>query len=302
MAKRPFPERPAGPDEVVLDIHDIQALTFDLLLQFDAFCKKHNLTYYLCGGTLLGAVRHGGFIPWDDDVDVFMSRPEYDKLLALCAKNDGAFGPDTKFACPENGGFYRPFARIYNLKTHVQRKYNIPISGANVWMDILPVDGLPGDKESLEKLYKTRYYLNRLNFICMWKVGAANRKLNAIKNGIYYIAARPLGVKFWCRVLDKFGRKRPFETSDTVGCLTGGRYGIGEAMPRSAYEVPAYVTFNGREFPTMSCYKEYLTGIYHDYMKLPPVESRKPHLDYVTMTKADYAKVCALHPELKAKN
>ncbi len=296
-----FPERPAGADEVVLGVRDIQMITLDLLLLFDAFCKEHGLRYYLCGGTLLGAVRHKGFIPWDDDIDIVMSRPEYDRLLTLCAENPGVFGADTRFACPENGGFMRPFARIYFTKTDVQRKYYDRSSGMHVWLDILPIDGLPNDPKKLEKLYQYRWHLNRLNCAVMWKQGCAARKLYVLKKWTYYPFACLMGIRFWCNQLDKLGRSRPYEKYDTVGCLTGGRYGAGELMPKAEFEIPAKVMFEGHEFETMSCWEQYLTGIYGDYMKLPPENKRIPHLDYVTMQRADYDELCARHPELKAK-
>lgn len=301
MPKFVFPERPAGADEVVLDILDVQAITYDLLTAFDAFCKKHSLRYCLCGGTLLGAVRHGGFIPWDDDIDVVMARPDYDRLISLCTAQETPFGVDLAFACPENGRFMRPFARIYNMKTQVQRKYYDERSGAHVWMDILPIDGLPGDREALDKLFKRRWHLNRLNCAVMWKPFHSSRWKFVIKKFTYYPFACLMGLKYWCRRLDALGRSFPYDQADTVGCLTGGRYGAGEAMPKAGFEGTAKVTFNGREFETMSCWKEYLTGIYGDYMQLPPEDKRKPHLDYVTMLRSDYEALRANHSELAEK-
>lgn len=284
-------------DRVQLNIRDVQTIAYDILLVFDEFCKKHNLSYYLCGGTLLGAVRHKGFIPWDDDVDLFMSRPEYEKLIKICETE--SFGEDLVFACPENGRFMRPFARIYFTKTEVERKYYIKSSGPHTWLDILPVDGLPEGEDVRKRLYARRNRLNFMNFLTMWKPGTYFRKLMLMYNTVLYPFAMLVGVKRWCGMLDKLGKRVPFETAKTVGCVTAGRYGPGEAMPRDAYEIPATVTFEGREFKTMSCWKEYLTGIYGDYMKLPPESRRQPHLDYTTMSRADFDAFTDKHPELK---
>ncbi len=299
FSNAPFPERPAGPDEVVLDIHDIHALSLDLLDAFSAFCQKHGLRFYLCGGTLLGAVRHQGFIPWDDDIDLFMARPDYDRLVKICETEE--IGPELQFACLENRRFPRPFARIYNLRTQVQRKYHTPLSGPHVWIDILPVDGLPSDKRALKRLYKVRYFINKYNFGAMWKPGTANRKLVALRRWRYYWFAGPIGPWRWAKWLDRNGRSRPYEKYDTVGCYTAGRYGPGEAMPREKYEIPARVQFEGRTLETMSCWQEYLSGIYGDYMQLPPEKDRIPHLDYVTMSRADHQALMARHPGLIAK-
>lgn len=299
FSKASFPERPAGPDEVVLDLQDIHAISLDLVDQFDAFCKKHGLQYYLCGGTLLGAVRHGGFIPWDDDIDLFMSRPEYDKLVKLCQNEQ--FAPDVQFACLENGRFPRPFARLYNTKTTVQRKERVPISGPHLWIDVLPVDGLPADHEKLTRLYKNRFLLNKYNWGALWKTGTGNRKLTVLKRWRYCWLALLVGAKNWAKILDRNGRSRPYEKYDTVGCYTAGRYGPGEAMPKAAFEKSVKITFEGREFETMSCWKEYLSGIYGDYMQLPPEDKRIPHLDYATMSRADHQDLIKRHPNLKAK-
>ena len=301
FSKVKFPERPAGRNEIVLDIRDVQAVSLELLEQFDAFCKQHGLRYYLCGGTLLGAVRHKGFIPWDDDIDLFMSRPDYDRLVAICASEKTPFGENIRFACLENGLFPRPFARLYDLKTEVQRKYHTPISGAHVWIDILPVDGLPKDPKVLKRLYGVRYYINKYNFGSMWKPGTGNRKKTILRRWRYYWFAGPIGPIRWAKLLDKMGRSRPYETFDTVGCFTAGRYGPGEAMPKAEYEKTALVTFEGREYETMACWKEYLTGIYGDYMQLPPEDKRIPHLDYVTMRRADHEALRARHPHLISK-
>lgn len=299
FSKAKFPEHPARPDEVVLDVLDVQAVALELMDQFDAFCKKYDLKYYLCGGTLLGAVRHKGFIPWDDDIDLFMSRPEYDKLVKICETEEIA--PDTQFACLENGRFPRPFARVYNTKTTVQRKERVSASGPHLWIDILPVDGLPDDIEKRTRLYRLRWTINKYNWGALWKTGTGNRKKTILKRWKYCWLALLVGAKNWARLLDRIGRSRPFETSETVGCFTGGRYGAGEAMPRAAFEKSAKVTFEGREFETMSCWKEYLSGIYGDYMQLPPENKRVPHVEYAIMSRTDYQDLMQRHPNLKAK-
>lgn len=299
FSKAKFPEHPAGPDEVVLDIQDVQAVALDLMDQFDAFCKKHGLKYYLCGGTLLGAVRHKGFIPWDDDIDLFMSRPEYDRLVEICKTEEIA--PDTQLACLENGRLPRPFARVYNLKTTVQRKERVPLSGPHLWIDILPVDGLPSGQKRLERLYKLRILIDHYNFGALWKTGTGNRKKTVLKRWRYCWLALLVGAWNWAKLLDRMGRSRPYEKYETVGCFTGGRYGAGEAMPRAEYEIPAAVSFEGREYRTMSCWEKYLSGIYGNYMQLPPENKRKPHVDYVTMARADHQALRARHPHLKEK-
>ena len=281
MLRPPFPERPAGADEVVLDIDDIHALCLRMLDAFTAFCDRHGLSFYLCGGTLLGAVRHGGFIPWDDDLDLFMSRPDYDRLVQLCGKKEIA--PGLRFACLENGEFLRPFARIYDLSAPVQRKTRVAASGPYVWIDILPVDGLPEDPRRLKALYRRRDRLSRWNYGAFWKPFTGSRKKMILKSFRGWVPGRLGGARRWAKTLDALGRRFPFGATTLVGCVTAGRYGVGEAMPLTRYLEPVPMTFEGRPLQTMSCWREYLTGIFGDYMRLPPEEERFPHLNYATM-------------------
>ena len=288
--------------QVVLNVRDIQMINLEMLDAFDAFCRKHGLPYCLCGGTLLGAVRHKGFIPWDDDLDVFMARPDYERLIEVCKSEPIAEG--MTFACPQNGGFMRPFARIYFNCTSVWRRSFNEDSGSHVWMDILPVDGLPPESDKWEKLYFKRKMMDHFNMMTMWKIGNIARKLDYIKKPLYFIIGchfrgRKGGARYWCHRLEKFSKRYPFETSRYVACVSGGRYGAGEAMLREDYLKPATVQFEGRQLPAMGCWREYLTGIFGDYMTLPPEDRRYPHLDTVKMGLEDYRALIERHPELK---
>jgi len=290
--------RTADPsDRVRLNIREVQMVELDILTAFDEFCKKHGLNYYLCGGTLLGAVRHGGFIPWDDDIDLFMARPGYERLIRICRTE--SIGENLIFACAENKKFMRPFARIYDVRTDVEREYYVKSSGPHVWLDILPVDGLPEGDDVLRRLFKMRDRLDGMNFVTMWKPFRYRNRIMLIRNLIRYPVAKLTGPGFWCSLLEKTGKKRPFETAEWVGCVTAGRYGKGEAMKRKEFLVPAKVMFEGRTYPTMSCYREYLSGIYRDYMKMPPESKRAIHIEYTTMNRRDYDALCARHSELK---
>ncbi len=291
-------ERAHAGETVTLNLADVQAVGLEILLKFDAYCRAHGLRFYLCGGTLLGAVRHQGFIPWDDDVDVFMARPDFDRLIAL--DRDDPIGDGFELACVANGKLPRAFAKLYFTPTRVVRPYFKPLGGPHVWIDILPVDGLPEDTRVYRRLLRLRNFLEKQNLVAMWKVGKGHRKKMILENAVRYPLARLFGPWRWARWMDALGRRRPYETSGTVGTLVSGRYGLGEAMPKARYETPATVTFAGYPFETMSCYREYLSGIYGDYMTPPPQNCRGRHISGVTMARADYDDLLRRHPELRA--
>ena len=284
-------------DTVTLNLQDIQAVELDILLEFDGYCKRHDLHYYLCGGTLLGAVRHKGFIPWDDDIDVFMARPDFDRLFEL-DKTD-PFTGDYELACVLNHKLPRAFAKLYSRRTHVVRPYLKPIGGDSLWIDILPVDGLPDDQKKHRRLRRLRDFLESHNLTSMWRVGKGHRKNMVIRYSIQYPLAILVGKWRWAKWMDKLGRRIPYETSSTVGTLISGRYGDGEAMPKCKYIIPANVEFEGYTFQTMSCYHEYLSGIYGDYMT-PPKGKKPIHIQGVTMSREDFNALCARHPKVRS--
>ena len=138
-----------------LELSEIKNIELNILKEFDCFCKKHNLTYYLAGGTLLGAVRHKGFIPWDDDIDVCMPRKDY---LIMIERFDG-FNSKLKLKSNLKGNFPAPFSKIVDISTKIETKYLEDECNQNLWIDVFPVDGLPEDINLVRKIYeKCEFY------------------------------------------------------------------------------------------------------------------------------------------------
>lgn len=120
-----------------------------ILTEFDKLCKKYNLRYSLAGGTLLGAIRHKGFIPWDDDIDVCMPRIDYMKLQKIFNNTSNEF----KLVSNILENIDAPFSKIINEKFIVISNDNNSNLDKYLWIDILPVDGLPNDKKMCERIY-----------------------------------------------------------------------------------------------------------------------------------------------------
>ena len=118
----------------------------NLLVEFADYCDTNNLRYYLLGGTLLGAVRHKGFIPWDDDIDVCMPRPDYERFIELQSKNK-----KIEFRCIENNTSDLPFMKIIDKKTFVRQLYTAESETSNLWVDIFPFDGWAFDEQQSKK-------------------------------------------------------------------------------------------------------------------------------------------------------
>ena len=143
-----------------LDLKQIQQRELEIFKVFTGICEKYGIRYYLAGGTLLGAVRHQGFIPWDDDIDINMPREDYDRLLEH-ADEIGASG-DYKLAAYELGNLNYPFAKIYDLHTSIKKLYDDDETEKNLWIDIFPMDGLPDDMNEVRRIFRKTLTARRI--------------------------------------------------------------------------------------------------------------------------------------------
>ncbi len=253
-----------------LSRREIQLRELNILLQVDAFCKEQGLTYYLAGGTLLGAVRHHGFIPWDDDIDICMPRPDYEKFVH---EFQGAGHLMVKSS--SLGNWTLPFAKVRDLDTRVVSVFSD--EEKHLWIDIFPIDGLPADIEEVKKIYKACDFYRRLYGVGTARLGEGQSTFHKYAKYILKPLVQMYGLKKLGRKFEEIARRHPYESSKYVGAVTWGLYGAGERMLKAEYEKAVRVEFEGHEFPAMSCWDSYLTGIYGDYMTPPPPEKRQTH-------------------------
>ncbi len=258
-----------------LTLEEIQKIELELLIELNKICKKNNLHYTLAGGTLLGAIRHQGFIPWDDDIDVCMPREDYEKFTIFMKKNyknsyiQCLFLEDTSF----------PFIKM--IDTRIKIKGDIWDQARKmkyIWIDILPVDGLPSKKKKVKEIYKKAYgYRNQQIYAIGVHKGIAKseitRKIKKLLRPYY----KKFDHYYWGRKLNKLGKQYKVKDCKYVGIVTWGLYGVGERMPKSGYLNTVEVNFEGYKFPAPKCWDFYLKGIYGDYMELPPMEKRMKH-------------------------
>ena len=131
---------------------EVKQYLLNILVNFDQFCKQNDLTMYLCAGTLLGAVRHHGFIPWDDDIDVCMDRESYNRLVSI-AKKDPVFDKYYKVIDFQFGDSNYPYIKIIDLRTKMSQQFGNDVADY-LWIDVFPMDGLPDDEKQQKRLYK----------------------------------------------------------------------------------------------------------------------------------------------------
>lgn len=256
-----------------LENKETKQIIFQILCAFSEFCDENNLRYYLSGGTLLGAIRHKGFIPWDDDIDVLMPRPDYDHMhKILKEKNIKSY---YRLSSIQAGNSFLPFAKIVDVRTYIKSKYIRDCKG--LWIDIFPMDGLPEDKKQSNKILSKAELIKKWVIRCNAKIGPGKNiwttiiKVPTILIFKIYNPGKKLGQK-----LDKIAQQYDFDSSDYIGGIAWS-LGANERMKKTDYLPVKDIEFCGRMFHAPACWDYYLTKIYGDYMKLPPEEKRVNH-------------------------
>ncbi len=262
---------------VKLTSRGIKNNILETLTVFDDFCTKNELVYYLCGGTLLGAVRHKGFIPWDDDIDVCMPRPDYLKLIEMYRINSSMFGDKYKLFGHALNNAKFPFLKIIDITTHIDQKYSEGGSVDSLWIDILPVDGLPDDLVDVKKIYKKVGFNRRVLMLTNARLGEGK---TGLKRALKYVL-KPMALLYGAdraiAKIDKIAAAHKYEDCTYVGIVTWGLYGASERVEKQAFEKKVLFDFEGHSFPSFSCWDDYLTNLYHNYMELPPKDKRVTH-------------------------
>ena len=267
---------------------NIQNVLVGYLLEFDRICRKHNIKYFLGGGTLLGAVRHEGFIPWDDDADIMMLREDYDKFLEI-AQSELPEGLTLQTSKTDKYCHY-PFAKIRLDDTMFATKYSKTHGKMNNGMafDIFAHDNTANSALG-QKLHLQFTLLIRAMIFNKWN----HRKINNKKKVQSFVAnilkaIFPIRVSQWIqyRIFKIFKHKK-----NAKYLYDGmGRNVYHGAFPKSYLDEVIYVKIHGHDFPIPKEYDKYLTYLYGDYMKLPPASQRQTSHSIVQLDMSEYSK------------
>ena len=256
-----------------IDNNEARKLELNILVQFADYCKKKNLRYYLAYGTLIGAVRHRGFIPWDNDVDVVMPRPDYEELIRLSAEEKIA---DYVKALDYKKERTFPFLKLVDERTRLKEHYLVTEENLGVYIDIFPLDGMPDDPKKRKKLFKKAARLYKLFAIANYRKNTGANAYKKFLKMICYPFSRMISSSWVCDRLNRLCEAYDYDNSEYVADIVWGYEANREIMPRHYFET-IEMEFEGHTFCVPADYDKMLKQTYGNYMQLPPEEDRIVH-------------------------
>ena len=246
----------------------LQEAEIEILDYLDELCKKNNLKYFMMYGTLLGAVRHKGFIPWDDDIDVGMLRDDYEKLIKILEneKHD-------KFKMDYiniNKNYYLPFVKIKNIKTIHEEKTSINYNGnKGIWIDIFPFDNIKTSEYSKIDILKQKITMILYSVMI-------SKSLKIYKYKLIKILSKFFTNEKCIKIIDKIRINN--NSYDYVVPFVGDKIKDSPIINKNDIFPLKKLVFNNNMYCAPKNYKKVLEKLYgSDYMELPPIEKRVTH-------------------------
>ncbi|GFI43960.1 MAG: LicD family protein [Dorea sp.] len=253
-------------------MNKIQKCELEILKAISKFCEKNNIKYSLIGGTMIGAVRHQGFIPWDDDIDLAMIRQEYEKFI-ICVKKQNYFIDEYRVMLPECNDYFYPFIKVINTQTLVCEERINEMFPLGVWVDIFPLDYCDTKEERSKEETKKRVHAVKelLRF-----VAKDSSRLKAFGRNIYLSIRKNVNKKDW-KVLKHFLSTKPSEGDKK--CIGSFVWPLSDKYiyPAQVADGYTYVLFEGEKYMMFGSYDLILRLSYGNYMQLPPEAERVNH-------------------------
>ena len=258
------------------NLSEIQQKLLGVYKEFTNFCSANHLQYYAAFGTLIGAIRHKGFIPWDDDIDVLMKRADYDRFISLRNTLHGNY----KIATYLDGKSPYPFAKFYTTIGSIWEYTHFPFV-IGPWIDVFPLDECDGDqkdKEAFESFHYATWKYRKAIAHATWKEIGTNLCQGSVMNAAIKTVKKLRSAPFKNRYIRQIQYAENMIRNVHGNCLGDYTFALtNEVFPKSWFENVITVPFEDTSIYVPNGYHSILSHLYGDYMKLPPEEKRKSH-------------------------
>lgn len=252
----------------ITDIAELRKIQIGILDEVVRICNANNIRYSLSSGTLLGAVRHKGYIPWDDDIDLYMKRSEFTKFVSCF--NAQTQAPFELLSPGISKDYFYLYGKVIDKRT-IMQETEIPEYQIGVNIDIFPIDFVPEDTGERKRFYKILYLIHKIR-----KCKKIDHCYLSSKVAYYAYRLLPISVS----AIDRLLNKKFFNgtKSSKVCYLTEGlKLGPHKFFSASLFDDLADIEFEGKFYSAFRDYDSYLTNTFGNYMQLPPVEERVTH-------------------------
>lgn len=245
----------------------MKQIELQMLIHVDQICRENNIDYSITYGTLLGAIRHKGFIPWDDDIDVMMTRENYERFLSVYRSDRY-----TLMTSKKDTEFWPLFSRVTDPTTKLEPA---PVCNHGLWVAVVPYDKIPdNDLQFKWMLFRVKVCL-KLNAIRRVDTAKKSKKgfVSKLFRNVLHVLLLPTSCYFWGQRAEKI--KTAYRNKDVKRTQPWVENII---VPCSVFDEYEDVEFEGRKFMAIKRYDEFLRIVYNDYMQLPPESERvNPH-------------------------
>ena len=265
-----------------MTLEEVQSVNLDIMKEIHLFCDKNNIRYSLAYGTLIGAVRHGGFIPWDDDIDIMMPRPDFERFSRSFRSQEGyilssVYDKDT----------YVNYTRVYDNRTTVRGTAKASRKPVGVWVDVFPIDAVSDDtEERRDQFERLRHYTSRImqfrRILC--NICFRNIKykiLGCLQMVKLFIENGGIPISKWHDQVIAICREHTFgetEHCSSLVCVEANLHDKQEIFLTSDFQDYQLTSFEDSHFYIIKAYDRVLTTVFGDYMQIPPQEKRVSHV------------------------
>lgn len=259
-----------------MNIRELQLATLKILQATVKFLEAEGLNYSISCGTLLGAIRHKGFIPWDDDIDISMPRADYNRLQAILKQKGNHLTDNMYFHSYEQKNLHLPFTKVYDYSVRAKDERYSDKYEKYLWVDIFPIDNMPPSVAKTTKLFQKIDFYRELLATKKKTLRTIKGPLAKARKVIQRTILLPIPARFIAGRMVKLAERCNAVSSEFAGVVVWG-IGPRERMPKTVFEYYTTTEFEHLKFKCFKDYRNYLTYLYGDYMKLPPKSQRVTH-------------------------